>query len=447
MVLTICVQPELIYMELQREFELAQIAFTKESLPLRKSALDAFDKLGIPTTRHEEWKYTNIKAKLKSGFSVATTDSQVNAAVKNYIASLPPYAFRLVFLNGVFHAELSIVPDIKGLTVCSLREAFEHNTTITEKHFGQLVNMSEEHFAALNTAFVNDGAFIHVQKNVMVNEPIYIQYFFTASDANAFAQTRSLVVLEEGASLQIAEDFRNASNVNVQYNHVAEMYVGKNAVLDVVKLQLEVSNAIGVHTLESKVERDGRFSVATITFSAPNTGTDNTLIRNNIAARLVGQNAHADFAGLYFGKENALIDNHILVDHVSPNCTSNQLYKGVLNHESTGVFNGKIFVKPDAQKTNAFQSSKALLLSKEASINSKPQLEIFADDVKCSHGAAIGQLDENSLFYLMARGVTKEEATQILTYAFAHEVVDHVHSKPIRQFLCDKLKDELQLNF
>lgn len=434
-------------MELHREFELAEITFTKESLPLRKNALEAFEKLGIPSIRHEEWKYTNIKAKLKQDLSFTAPDSKVNAAVKNYIASLPPYAFRLTFLNGVFHPELSIVPDLKGVIVCSLKEAFTHHTSSVEKHFGKLVNYSEEHFAALNTAFVNDGAFIHVQRNTAVNEPIYIQYFFTATDANAFTQTRNLVILEEGASLQLAEDFRNASNISVQYNHVAEMYMGKNAQLDVVKLQMEVSNAIGVHTLESKVEHDGRFSAATITFSSPNTGTGNSLIRNNITSRLVGEGAHADFAGLYFGKENALIDNHVLVDHVAPNCTSNQLYKGVLNGESTGVFNGKIFVKPDAQKTNAFQSSKALLLSNEASINSKPQLEIFADDVKCSHGAAIGQLDENALFYLMARGITKEEATQILTYAFAHEVVHHVHSQPIRQYLCDKLKDELQLNF
>ncbi len=414
---------------------------------LRKKALTAFEQLGIPSTRHEEWKYTNIKTKLSKQFVLTQADSQVNATVKNYIASLPPYAFRVVFLNGIFHPELSIVPEIKGVTVCSLREAFSSNHTLVEKHLGKLVNYNEEHFAALNTAFINDGAFIHVQKNVQVSEPIYIQYFFTASDANTFTQTRNLVIVEDGASIQIAEDFRNASNIAVQYNHVSEVYVGKNGTVDLVKLQLEVSNAICVHTLESQVQRDGKISVATATFSSPNTGTGSALIRNNITARLVGENAHADFNGLYFGKENALIDNHILVDHVAPNCTSNQLYKGVLNDESTGVFNGKIFVKPNAQKTNAFQSSKALLLSNNASINSKPQLEIFADDVKCSHGAAVGQLDENALFYLRARGIARAEATQILTYAFAHEVLDHIHSKPIRQFLCDKLKDELKVNF
>lgn len=413
---------------------------------LRKSALDAFEKLGVPSNRHEEWKYTNIKAKLSKDFKLNPVDSEVSAAVKNYIASLPPYSFRITFLNGVFHPELSILPEIEGLTVTNLKDAFANNAAFTEKYFGKLVNYNEEHFAALNTAFVSDGAFIHVQKNVIVDEPIYIQYFFTASDANSFCQTRNLVVVETGASIQIAEDFRNASNITVQYNHVSELYVGKNASLDVVKLQLEVSNSIGIHTLESEVQRDGKVSVASVTFSSPNTGA-NAVIRNNITSRLVGEGAHADFNGLYFGKENAHIDNQVLVDHISPNCTSNQLYKGVLSDESTGVFNGKIFVKPDAQKTNAFQSSKALLLSKEASINSKPQLEIFADDVKCSHGAAIGQLDENALFYLKARGIPEKEATQILTYAFAHEVIDHVHSKPIRRFLCDKLKDELKLNF
>ncbi|HLP52966.1 MAG TPA: Fe-S cluster assembly protein SufD [Chitinophagales bacterium] len=414
---------------------------------VRKNALSAFQKLGIPSTRHEEWKYTNIKSKLNEELSLTPVDSTVNAAVKNYIASLPPYAFRLIFLNGAFHPELSIVPDIKGVTVCSLKEAFSSHPALIEKYFGKLVNYNEEHFAALNTAFIDDGAFIHVQKNVQVAEPIYIQYFFTASDVNAFTQTRSLSILEQGSSINLAEDFRNASNISVQYNHVSEVYLESNAMMDMVKLQLEVSNAIGVHTLEAQVGRDARFSAATVTFSSPNTGTGNALIRNNATARLVGEGAHADLNGLYFGKENALIDNHILVDHVSPNCTSNQLYKGVLNDESTGVFNGKIFVKPDAQKTNAFQSSKALLLSNDASINSKPQLEIFADDVKCSHGAAIGQLDENALFYLRARGISKEQATKILTYAFAHEVIEHVHSKPIRQFLCDKLKDELKVNF
>jgi Fe-S cluster assembly protein SufD len=189
----------------------------KTNLPaLRKSALEAFEKLGVPSNRDEEWKYTNIKAKLSKDFKLNPVDSEVSASVKNYIASLPPYSFRITFLNGVFHPELSILPEIEGLTVTNLKDAFANNAAFTEKYFGKLVNYNEEHFAALNTAFVSDGAFIHVQKNVIIDEPIYIQYFFTASDANAFSQTRNLVVVETGASIQIAEDFRNASNITVQ---------------------------------------------------------------------------------------------------------------------------------------------------------------------------------------------------------------------------------------
>jgi Fe-S cluster assembly protein SufD len=407
---------------------------------LRSEAFECFEKLGIPTSRNEEWKYTNIKSRLTKEFILQPEEAEVNAAVKNYISSLPPYAFRIVFLNGIFHPELSIIPEIEGLYVGNLRDAFASSNTLAQRYFGKAVNIREEHFSALNTAFLQDGAYIHVRKHTSIDEPIYVHYFFTASDTHAFVQTRNLVVLEEGATLQLAEDFRNASNIGVQYNHVSEMFVQANARLSIAQLQLETRHVKGIHTLEAHVLRHGVLNASTITFEAE-------LIRNNLTARLLGENAHADLSGLYFGKENAHIDNHVLVDHVSPHCTSNQLYKGVLNDESTGVFNGKIFVKPKAQKTNAFQSSKALLLSKEAHINSKPQLEIFADDVKCSHGAAIGQLDEKALFYLQTRGIPKELAKQLLTYAFAHEVFDHIQSKPLRQFLCDKLKEELKLNW
>ncbi|HRN94646.1 MAG TPA: Fe-S cluster assembly protein SufD [Chitinophagales bacterium] len=407
---------------------------------VRVEAFNAFEKLGIPTSRVEAWKYTNIKTKLSKDFILTPIESEVNTAVKNYIASLPPYAFRLVFLNGIFHQELSIIPEIEGLYITNLKEAFANKSSNIEQYFGKAVNYNEEHFAALNTAFVTDGAFIHVSKNVAIEEPIYLHYFFTATDADAFVQTRNLVVVEDGASLQIAEDFRNASNITVQYNHVTESFIGKNAQLTLVKLQVETKNVKGIHSLEALLQRDSTFNASTITF-------EGNVIRNNITAQLLGENAHADLSGLYFGKENASIDNNILVKHLAPNCTSNQLYKGVMNDESVGSFSGKIFVDQIAQKTNAFQSSKGLLLSNEASINNRPNLEIFADDVKCSHGAAIGQLDENALFYLQARGIPFELAKHRLTYAFVHEVAERIQAKPLRQFICDKLKEELKLNW
>lgn len=407
---------------------------------IRVEAFNAFEKLGIPTSRVETWKYTNIKTKLSKDFILTPLEAEVNTAVKNYIASLPPYAFRLVFLNGIFYQELSIIPEIEGLYITNLKEAFTNSSSNVEQYFGKAINYNDEHFAALNTAFVTDGAFIHVSKNVVVEEPIYLHYFFTATDANAFAQTRNLVVLEDGASLQIAEDFRNASNITVQYNHVTESFVGKNAQLNIVKLQIETKNVKGIHSLEALVQRDATFNASSITF-------EGSVIRNNITAQLLGENAHADLSGLYFGKEEAHIDSNILVKHLAPNCTSNQLYKGVMNDEAVGSFSGKIFVDQIAQKTNAFQSSKGLLLSNEASLNNRPHLEIFADDVKCSHGAAVGQLDENALFYLQARGIPFDLAKQLLTYAFVHEVAERIQAKPLRQFICDKLKEELKLNW
>lgn len=407
---------------------------------IRVEAFNAFEKLGIPTSRVETWKYTNIKTKLSKDFILTPLEAEVNTAVKNYIASLPPYAFRLVFLNGIFYQELSIIPEIEGLYITNLKEAFTNSSSNVEQYFGKAINYNDEHFAALNTAFVTDGAFIHVSKNVAVEEPIYLHYFFTATDANAFAQTRNLVVLEDGASLQIAEDFRNASNITVQYNHVTESFVAKNAQLNIVKLQIETKNVKGIHSLEVLVQRDATFNASSITF-------EGSVIRNNITAQLLGENAHADLSGLYFGKEEAHIDSNILVKHLAPNCTSNQLYKGVMNDEAVGSFSGKIFVDQIAQKTNAFQSSKGLLLSNEASLNNRPHLEIFADDVKCSHGAAVGQLDENALFYLQARGIPFDLAKQLLTYAFVHEVAERIQAKPLRQFICDKLKEELKLNW
>lgn len=412
----------------------------KPTEQVRLKAYEAFERLGIPNTRVEDWRYTNIKSKLSSEFILTPIDSEVNVAVKNYIASLPPYSFRLVFLNGIFHADLSIIPEIEGLQVSNLKEAFASGNSIVEQYYGKSIDFEREHFAALNTAFVSDGAFIHVSKNVIIDEPIYINYFFTASDVNAFSQTRNLVVLEDGASLQVAQDFRNASNIAVQYNHVAEMFVGNNAELSLVNLQVETKNIKGIHSLEVQLQRDANFHSTTVTFEAD-------MIRNNITANLRGENSHADMSGLYFGKETAHIDNNILVVHHAPNCTSNQLYKGVLDQESAGVFSGKIYVHPEAQQTNAYQSSKGILLSKEANITNKPHLEIYADDVKCSHGAAVGQLDENALFYLQARGIPKELAKQLLTYAFVHEVAEHIKAKPVRQFICDKLKEELKLNW
>lgn len=399
---------------------------------VRKQAFTAFEKLGIPSTRHEEWKYTNIKTKLPETLSLQANNDDFIVSYNSFEAIK---ATKLVFINGAFYQNLSTIVPQQGITVTNLNTAFaEHNAQV-EKHFGKLVQLNEEHFAALNTAFATDGIYIHVAKNTVAEAPIIITYLFTGGET--FVQSRGLVIAEQGADLQIVEQFINNSS-EAYSNHVTEVHVGANAHVNITQLQTETYNTTAVNTVEAEVGRDAKFTCTAVSF-------EGKLIRNNINARLRGENGEANFNGLYYAKGESLIDSHILVDHIVPNCQSNQLYKGVIDDEATGVFNGKIFVKQDAQKTNAFQSSKAILLSENAAINSKPQLEIFADDVKCSHGAAIGQLGGNEVFYLMARGIPETDAKAMLTFAFANDIIDKVEIAEIKEHLENVLRERLGL--
>ena len=422
------------------EFELAAKSLNgeKESslFAMRKDALSSFQKMGIPSNRHEEWRYTNIKTQLPESLSIL--GGNVLAVSKNGFNSFEEIkATKLVFLNGVFNKELSSIIEQKGVTVGSLKEHLHNDKTLAEKYFGTLVKKYEEHFSVLNTAFATDGAFIHINKGAIAEYPVFIIHLYNSPEN--FTQTRNLIIAEESSKLNVIVDFQNIGPASF-YNHVSEVFVGKNADVNVTKLQTATANTTAVHTLEADVERDAKFTCTTISL-------EGKLIRNTTNVRLSGENSEAHLNGLYYAKGTSLIDNHILIDHIVPNCQSNQLYKGILDDEGTGVFNGKIFVKQDAQKTNAFQSSKAILLSDEASINSKPQLEIFADDVKCSHGAAIGQLSDDEIFYLLARGIHKEDARSILTYAFASQIIETIAIEELKVYLDNKLKERLRLAF
>ncbi len=402
---------------------------------VRESALSSFKTLGLPSARHEEWKYTHIKTKLPETLRlVASQESQVASKLK-YFNSIK--GTKLVFINGVFSAESSVIIDQSGLTVGSLKELSSQHEAIFTKHFNKATDISKENFAALNTAFAQDGAFIYVKKNTIVEAPVFVFHIYDHASADIFTQSRNLIVVEENADITIVEDFQN-NNGEKFYNHVSEVFIGQNAEVNYSLLQLHNQHTTSVNYVEARLEKDARYHITTVTL-------DGKLVRNNINAYMDGENSLATLNGLYIGKEANHIDNHILVDHRVPNCNSHQVYKGVLDDQSTGVFNGKIFVQKDAQKTNAYQSSKAVLLSDEASMNSKPQLEIFADDVKCSHGAAIGQMSKNELFYLLARGIDKETARGILTYAFANEIIAAVKLPELRTYLDDKLKEKLNI--
>lgn len=399
---------------------------------LRKEAFRAFEQLGIPGTRHEEWKYTNIKTKLPESISLLPAAA---GAAPDFHKFSGATGNKLVFINGNFSKEHSTLLPQAGVTICSLAEAFKTHATLIENYYGKLVQFNEEHFAALNTAFATDGAFIYLERNAVVDSPVYLIHVFNS--AESFVQSRNLLVLETGSNLQVIEDFQNVGS-EAYSNHVTEVYVGANANINISHLQTGTVNTTAVHTIEADIQRDGRFTCNTITL-------EGKLIRNNTNARFKGENAEAHLNGLYFGKDSAILDNHLLVDHQVPNCQSNQLYKGILDDEATGVFNGKIFVKLDAQKTNAFQSSKAILLSDNAAINTKPQLEIFADDVKCSHGAAIGQLGGDEVFYLRSRGIPEKEARAMLTYAFANDIIQAITVEEVQTYLSALLQQRLNL--
>ena len=406
---------------------------------VRQAALEAFKALGIPSARHEEWKYTNIKTKLSESLKlVASAESQVaSKAAINTFAKID--GTKLVFINGSFSPAHSTMSPQSGVIVGNSKELRKQYTEVYDQYFNKATDSSTENFAALNTAFAQDGAFIFIQKNIKATLPVFVIHVYDASSADVFTQSRNLIVAEDGAEVNIVEDFQNTAGEKF-YNHVAEIFIGKNAEVNYTYLQLENRHTTSINSIEAKLSKDARYHISTITL-------EGLLVRNNVNAYMEGENALATLNGLYLGKENAHIDSHILVDHRVPHCDSNQVYKGVLDDESTGVFNGKIFVQKDAQKTNAFQSSKAILLSEDASVNSKPQLEIFADDVKCSHGAAIGQMNKNELFYLRARGIDEDTARGILTYAYANSIIEAITLPALREYLDEKLKERLNITF
>ncbi len=422
------------------EFELAEKSLNGEKDSIlsqtRKAAISSFQKFGIPGNRNEEWRYTNIKTQLPESLSLGLANAEFSAS-QSFNSFKEITATKLVFVNGIYNSALSTIIAEDGVTIGNLKEHLKNNNTLADKYYGKLVNKYEEHFSVLNTAFATDGAFIHVKRGVSAQHPVFIINLYNASEN--FVQSRTLVIAEENSKINIISDFQN-TDTSAYYNHVSEFFVGRNADVNVTKLQTATQNTTAVHTLEADVERDAKFTCTTISL-------EGKLIRNTTNARLSGENSEAHLNGLYYAKGNSLIDNHILVDHIVANCQSNQLYKGILDEEATGVFNGKIFVKQDAQKTNAFQSSKAILLSNEASINSKPQLEIYADDVKCSHGAAIGQLSGDEVFYLKARGIHETDAKAILTYAFASQIIETISLDYLKAYLDNKLKERLHLEF
>lgn len=405
---------------------------------LRAKAFELFNKSGIPTSRNEEWKYTRLTGLTNKNFAVHTTAVVPTKETLNNVRLQTASAAELFFVNGVFVKEISTFAN-DALAVLNLHEAAESEyKNYVQQHLNQSSKYMKDGMNALNAAFTANGLFVLVKKNKAVEQPIFIYHLTDTENDNVFVQPRSLFVVEENAQVQLVELYKNNGLHESFTNEVIEIAVYENARLEYYKVQDENENCHHVGT--THLQQVGKCFTHCVTVTL-NGGT----IRNNINMILEAPNNEGHLYGLYMVDGKTHVDNHSIVDNIKPNCFSNEFYKGIMDGNSTGVFNGKIFVRQDAQKTNAYQSNKNVLMSDNASVNTKPQLEIFADDVKCSHGCTIGQLDEDALFYLRARGIGEKKAKALLLHAFAADILEQVKIEVLKNYLEKKIDERLDI--
>jgi len=404
----------------------------------RKGALEQFKSLDFPTTKHEEWKYTNLKRVLAENYNFSKSISVSKEQIASYqIEGLD--ANIMVFLNGRFNADLSTLEEVAGLSVSNLQDAYANHADELNTHFGKYAQIGDNPFIALNTALALDGAFVKVDRSKVIEKPLVLLYVADTEDENIVSQPRNLVLVGENAQFTIIEHFITLGEGKSLSNVVTEFYVEKSAHVDHYKLQ---NDAINFHVGTTQVyqQTQSNFANTTITLGGE-------LVRNNLNIEMDGEHCESFMNGLYMLDGKSHVDNRTVVDHKLPNSYSNELYKGILDGFSTGVFNGKIYVRENAQKTNAFQQNNNILLSDKATIDTKPQLEIWADDVKCSHGATVGSLDEEPLFYLRSRGISEDKARSLLMFAFAADLLDRIKVEPLRKYVEALIADRLGYDY
>jgi len=397
---------------------------------LRLSAITRFETLGFPTTKNEDWHFTSVAPIAEREFDLLAPPAHGVTA-----AQLEPFTFgatdwhTLVFVNGRYDASLSsakALPD--GVTLLPLKRAYEELPLLVEQYLGKVAAYEGQTFTALNTAFLDDGAVLHVAREVEVAQPIHLLFVTDASAGTGTSQPHNLIVLDRFAKATVIESYAGLGNSAYFTNVVTEAVVGDGATLTHLKLQRESAKAYHVGTVDVRQARDSHL----VSFSF---ATGAALSRTNIYTELRGEGCGATLNGLYLGDGEQHIDHQTRIEHVEPNCYSREHYKGILDGSAHGVFNGKVFVHPAAQKTDGKQTNNTLLLSEKAQIDTKPQLEIFADDVKCTHGATVGRLDETSLFYMKSRGINSRSARELLTYAFAADVLETIEQVEVREAL------------
>jgi Fe-S cluster assembly protein SufD len=408
---------------------------------IRQNAFQAFSKLGIPTVRNEEWKYTRIGSLFNKDLKIPVQPQVTLTASEVDGVRLPGHekANQLVFVNGIYSPSLSTL-HTQELVVLPLEEASGNEyRELVAKHLGHSAGYLKDGINALNTAFVHGGVFIHVKKGKITELPVYIYNITDARTASILSQPRSLIHVDENAQIQLVETYATIGSTESFTNQVMEIVIEKDARVEYYKIQNDAAHASQVST--THFHQVGKSYVHAVTVSL-----NGAIVRNNTNVVMEAEHTEAHLYGLYFHKGKSHIDNHTIVDNVKPHCYSNELYKGILDEQATGVFNGKIFVRPQAQKINAFQSNKNILLSGTASVNTKPQLEIFADDVKCSHGCTVGQLNEEGLFYLRSRGVREKTARALLVHAFAVDILDEIRPEAVRHYIEKLVSERLEFD-
>jgi Fe-S cluster assembly protein SufD len=421
-----------------------QIAKSFDQSPDRKNvqranALQHFQKLSLPGNKTEEYRFFPITRALEKNFKF-DQPNPIESKIKSIDNFLIPQleANWVVFINGIYSAELSnIISPENEIQISDLRKAVNQDeaTVYFEKH----LKTTTDPFTALNSALWQDGLFIQVPAHTKVEKPVFVLHINDAENTNSVCHTRLLVVLEEGSELTLIERSASVGNNNIFHTFAEEMIVKKNASLDYVKIQNDEGKLHQIANSQIHQSQDSKLNTFTLTLNG-------SMIRNNFSIAIDGEHCNSHFHGLYLLNGNTIVDNHTVVDHIKANSFSNEMYKGVMDGNSKGVFNGKIFVRPNAQKTNAFQSNRNILLTDSATINTKPQLEIWADDVKCSHGCTTGQLDEEALFYLRSRGIPMKEAKAMLLYAFAAETIEAIKNPALKNYL-DSLISQRLNNF
>lgn len=398
---------------------------------IRKEAISRFADLGFPTPKDEDWKYTNVAPILKVPFVLAPMESNGVNSVEalERLTSVGSSSHRLVFVNGHFSPELSSRQRLpEGMTAGNLEEALAGDPAALRSHLAHYADFQSHAFVALNTAFMQDGALVHVPKGVIVNQPVFLLFVTVGGGDATVSYPRNLIVADRESQLTVVEGYFGLNGRVYFTNGVTEIITGENAVVDHYKLLRESDAAFHVATQQAYLGRSSIFASHVIALGG-------ALVRNDVNAVLEGEGIECTLNGLFVANGQQHVDNHTRIDHVKPHCMSRELYKGILDGKARGVFNGKIYVHNSAPKTDAKQTNKNLLLSEEASIDTKPQLEIYNNDVKCTHGSTIGQIGQDALFYLRARGIGLKEARALLTYAFASEV--------IRGIKVDLIRDQL----